>query len=166
MSLNDEVVVVYTDGSCLANGKGSAAKAGYSVFFSEGDPRNVSEPIVGDKHTNNVGELTAVVVAMEKADPNKPLLIISDSKYVILGLVGDEKTKPWHHAWQNNGWRNAKRKPVENRALWERLIAISKKRRFRIKWQKAHSGQVGNEAADRMAKSGAYRAKQKDAIKY
>lgn len=162
---DNEVELVHTDGSCLGNGNESVARAGYSVFFGDGDSRNVSEPIVGDKHTNNVGELTAVIVAMEKSDPNKPLLIISDSKYVQLGLVGDEKTKPWHHNWLRNGWRNAKRQPVENRGLWERLIAISKKRNFRIKWQKAHNGHIGNETADRMAKSGAYRAKQHTSIK-
>lgn len=51
--------IVYVDGSCFSNGKGDKARAGYSVFFGENDPRNVSEPITGDKHTNNVRKKSA-----------------------------------------------------------------------------------------------------------
>ena len=28
----------------------------------------------------------------------------------------------WYVNWQNNGWKNAKKQPVANRELWERLI--------------------------------------------
>ena len=37
-----EEIVVYTDGACVNNGKPDA-RAGYGVYFGEGDKRNVSE---------------------------------------------------------------------------------------------------------------------------
>lgn len=151
--------VVHTDGSCLDQANKATRRAGYSVYFGKNDPRNVSEPITGEKHTNNVGELTAVCVALERASANKKTLVVSDSKYVIDGLVGSKNATPWHHRWLENDWKNAKGKPVENRQLWERLIAISKRRKFRMRWQKAHVGHHGNSKADEMAKNGAMRAK-------
>lgn len=158
MSAVDEQVV-YTDGSCFNNGsKSCAARAGYSVFFGDGDARNVSEPIVGEKHTNNVGELTGVLEALRRADSERPLLIVSDSTYVVDGLVGRNGRPPWYKAWQRNAWRKADGKPVQNRDLWQRLVAISKQRKFRMRWQKAHSGHLHNDAADRLAKAGARRA--------
>lgn len=50
---------VYTDGSCINNGKPNA-KAGIGIFFDINDPRNISKRIKG-KHTNNVDELTAII---------------------------------------------------------------------------------------------------------
>ena len=54
---------VYVDGACTNNGKPNA-KAGYGVFFSNDDPRNESNQIVG-KQSNNTAELTAFIRAME-----------------------------------------------------------------------------------------------------
>ena len=34
---------IYTDGSCISNGKPDA-KAGIGIFFSDDDERNLSEP--------------------------------------------------------------------------------------------------------------------------
>ena len=101
-----------------------------------------------------------VLVALERADPAKPLHIVTDSQYVLDGLVGRNGKRPWHEAWQRNSWRTSKREPVANRGLWERLIAISKKRRFRMSWQRGHSGHAGNEMADKMARNAASLAKQ------
>lgn len=162
-SASEQVVCV--DGSCLDNANAATRRAGYSVYFGPDDPRNVSEPVQGDKHTNNVGELLGVIEALERADPQQPLLIVSDAQYVIKGLVGYEGKPAWHLNWQRNGWRTASQKPVENRALWERLIAIAKKRKFRMRFQKAHVGHAGNEMADRMARAGAFRARASAAAK-
>lgn len=100
-----------------------------------------------------------VLVALERAEPDKPLIVVSDSLYVIDGLVGRDSKPAWSQAWQRNGWRKSNNKPVENSELWKRLVAISKKRNFRMKWQRGHAGHAGNEAADRLAKAGAARAR-------
>ena len=54
---------VYVDGACINNGKPNA-KAGYGVFFSDDDVRNESKRVTG-KQSNNTGELTAFVRALE-----------------------------------------------------------------------------------------------------
>jgi ribonuclease HI len=76
---------VYTDGSCINNGKPNA-KAGMGVYFGPDDPRNVSRSISG-KQSNNTGELTALIAAhhLIKADAaaGKRIAVISDSKYGI-----------------------------------------------------------------------------------
>ncbi|GMF04223.1 unnamed protein product [Ambrosiozyma monospora] len=41
-------------------------RAGYGVFFGDGDKRNIAAPLLGDKHDNNVAELTAVDKALDE----------------------------------------------------------------------------------------------------
>ena len=74
-----------------------------------------------------------------------PIEIFSDSKYVILGIT------EWIFNWQKNNWRNAAKKPVLNKELWEELHGLSKQ--FKIKWTyvAGHSGFKYNERADEIA---------------
>ena len=58
-----EDTCVYIDGSCINNGKINA-KAGYGVFFDYNDSRNEYGNIEG-KQSNNTGELTALIRALE-----------------------------------------------------------------------------------------------------
>ena len=150
--------VIYTDGSCPSQQNKKKRRAGYAVYFGAGDARNISEPIAGERHTNQIGELTAVVVALERSTPGKRVVIYSDSHYVIKGLVGLDGDGPWHKKWLVNGWRNAKGQPVDHRALWERAIAAGARRDFALRYSRAHSGIDGNETADAMARAGARRA--------
>lgn len=50
-------IVVYTDGACEGNGQ-IGSEAGVGVYFGDNDPRNVSEPLEGEKQTNQRAELT------------------------------------------------------------------------------------------------------------
>lgn len=50
-------IIVYTDGACEGNGQ-SGSEAGVGVYFGNNDPRNVSEPLAGDRQTNQRAELT------------------------------------------------------------------------------------------------------------
>jgi len=76
---------VYTDGSCINNGKKNA-KAGIGIFFKENDPRNISR-IVEGKQTNNVAELTAIIVALDilknEIEEGKRVVVYTDSEYAI-----------------------------------------------------------------------------------
>ena len=58
-----EPLIVYTDGSCLGNGR-SGAKAGYGVYFGRDDARNEWKRVTGPQ-TNNRGELMGVIRALE-----------------------------------------------------------------------------------------------------
>jgi ribonuclease HI len=53
--------------------------------------------------------------------------------------------------WRANGWKNAQKKPVENRDLWEALLAEVEARD--VTWHKVpgHAGVPLNERADRLA---------------
>jgi ribonuclease HI len=76
---------LYTDGSCINNGKDNAT-AGIGIFFGINDYRNVSKKIEG-KQTNNTAELLAIIETFPiiKNDilNKKNITIISDSEYAI-----------------------------------------------------------------------------------
>ncbi|KAI8323162.1 hypothetical protein GQ54DRAFT_242304, partial [Martensiomyces pterosporus] len=52
-------VVVYTDGSCINNGK-PGATAGAGAYFGPNDPRNYSGRLSGGAQTNQRAELEAI----------------------------------------------------------------------------------------------------------
>jgi ribonuclease HI len=76
---------VYTDGSCIHNGKPNA-KAGIGVYFGENDSRNVSKRVIG-KQSNNTGELTAIITALtilkSEIQSGEKVVIHTDSEYSI-----------------------------------------------------------------------------------
>ena len=77
--------------------------------------------------TNNQMELTAPIEALKYLKKNMarmPLTtgsveVFSDSKYVILGVTN------WIQNWMKNNWRNAAKKPVLNRELWDELYELN-----------------------------------------
>ena len=134
--MTKDKIIIYTDGAA----KGNPGRAGWGAVFFYPYP---ASPYVGgggkegvielggsvDHATNNQMELTAVIEALKYAKKHKfktPIEIISDSKYVILGIT------EWIFNWQKNNWRNAAKKPVLNRKLWEGLYELTKE--FKIKW--------------------------------
>ena len=88
---------VYIDGSCINNGKMNA-KAGYGVFFTHDDIRNESNVVEG-KQTNNTGELTAMIRALEilkkEIEDKRIINIYTDSEYVMKcsGSYGEKLAK-------------------------------------------------------------------------
>ena len=97
--------------------------------------------------TNNVMELTAVIEGL-RAVVNKevPVDVHVDSAYVHKGIT------EWIDSWIAKGWKNAQKKPVANRELWEQLLAEKAKfadiRFFKVK---GHADNVGNNIADELA---------------
>ena len=149
---------IYIDGSCIHNGSPNAI-AGYGVYFKEGDVRNEYARVVG-KQTNNTGELTAFIRAVEKmhdelADTTaakSKINIYTDSEYVIkcAGAYGDKLFK--------NDWKTTAGKVPPNLTLIQRIREIYKpyKKRFILQHIKAHTGlndehSMGNAEADRLA---------------
>lgn len=80
---DDDYVQVYTDGACSANGR-SGARAGLGVYWADGHPLNISEPVSG-RATNNCGEIQAATRAIKLAINQgiKKLAINTDSKFLI-----------------------------------------------------------------------------------
>lgn len=100
--------------------------------------------------TNQRMEMTAAFEAIDTFMDEPNLTIVSDSAYVINSM----KDK-WYRRWQQNGWTNYKGQPVSNQDLWEKLIKAAEDHGG-VKWEKVkgHSGDPGNEEADKMATKG------------
>jgi len=62
-------------------------------------------------------ELTAAIAALESLEPRSKVKVHSLSMYLVQGA------NEWLPAWIENGWRKKDKKPVQNRALWERLAS-------------------------------------------
>ncbi|OQE26508.1 hypothetical protein PENSTE_c005G04028 [Penicillium steckii] len=146
---------IYTDGSSLRNGT-ALASAGVGVFFGPGDSRNVSEPLKGNRQTNQRAELTAILRAIDIAPRHRDVTVVTDSRYAI------DCVTVWYKNWQRNNWVTKDGKPVENKDLVESiLVNIEERKQLKVKtlfeWVKGHAKDPGNEAADRLAVSGAQR---------
>ncbi|KAJ3051576.1 hypothetical protein HDU99_008376, partial [Rhizoclosmatium hyalinum] len=143
-------ITVYTDGACSGNGQ-RHARGGIGVFFGDGDPRNISEPLPGPVQTNNRAELLAVIRALRACPPNAAITIKTDSTYVRKGIT------EWISNWLRNNWKNAKGDPVVNKDLWEELVVEMNARNrdgvknVDIEYIKAHAGMWGNDQADQLA---------------
>ena len=142
-----EKIIIYTDGAA----KGNPGKAGWGAVFLY--RKDVFEIGGRTEHaTNNQMELTAPIEALKylKSKMSKCLFdieIISDSKYVILGIT------EWIFNWQKNNWRNAAKKPVLNRELWEELYLLVKELNPKWTYVKGHNEDKYNERADEIATS-------------
>ena len=99
--------------------------------------------------TNNRMELMAAIRALEETPADKKVLLYTDSQYVKNGIT------VWIHGWKRNGWKNASKKPVKNRDLWELLDAQIIDRTIEWHWVKGHAGHPGNERADTLASEAA-----------
>jgi len=136
-------VTIYTDGACSGNpGPGGWA----AIVIDDGRERELSG---GETSTTNQRmELRAALEGLRALGGRRTVALYSDSAY----LVNCFRDK-WHVRWRQNGWRNAQKKPVENRDLWEALIALAE--RHDVTWHKVagHSGDPLNERADRLARA-------------
>lgn len=170
---------IYTDGSCPGNGtedatggmgyviqahdvlgdrKKTFAKRG--VFYSKVYTQKYGSP------TNQKCELLAIILAVrylikeylgdprgheeiQQVMPELQIRVFSDSKYCIDGL------NHWMRNWKENGWKNAKKKPVSNQRLWKEVDAVITESRtfFEISFHHipGHAGIEGNEIADKLA---------------
>lgn len=98
--------------------------------------------------TNQRMELTAALEGLRSVEGHRQVDLYSDSAYVVNCF-----REKWYERWRRNGWKNAQKKPVENRDLWEALIAAAE--RHAVTWHKVpgHAGDVMNERADRLARA-------------
>lgn len=149
-------ITIYTDGAA----KGNPGKAGWGavVIFHNDELKVESEKLKvveiggGVAHaTNNQMELTAPIEALKYTKKHfshgVDVEIVSDSKYVILGIT------EWIFNWQKNNWRNAAKKPVVNRELWEELHKLTEELKPKWTYVKGHNEDKMNDRADLIATS-------------
>lgn len=95
--------------------------------------------------TNNRMEMMAVIEGIKAADSAQPILVYSDSQYVIKGIT------EWIEGWIVKGWRNSQKKAVLNRDLWEELLKATKNKEIVWKFVKGHADTAGNLRCDEIA---------------
>ena len=136
-------VIAHTDGAC----RGNPGPGGWGVSLRYGT--HLKELCGGESPTtNNRMELMAAISALESLREACAITLHTDSKYVLQGLT------EWLPGWKKRGWKTADRKPVKNQDLWERLDAAAARHQVDWRWVKGHSGDPGNENADRLANLG------------
>lgn len=136
-------VIIYSDGACAGN----PGPGGWAAIVIDGtSEREVSggEPST----TNQRMELRGAIEGLRAVEEPRAVALYSDSAYIV-NCFRDK----WHERWRQNGWKNAQKKPVGNRDLWEALIALAE--RHQVSWHKVagHSGDVMNDRADRLARA-------------
>ncbi|KAG1798240.1 RnaseH-domain-containing protein [Suillus plorans] len=116
------------------------------IWIAEDHPKNRAARIPGEEQSNQVAELSAILIALQNTDPYVPITFITDSKYAIDGLT-KHLTR-----WEDTGWigiANSKYIKATAYHLRRRSAQTS------FIWVKGHSGQIGNERADQLAREGA-----------
>lgn len=145
---------VYTDGSCINNGKKNA-KAGIGIYFSKDSPNNVSRELEsddGEPLTNNIAELVACLEAIKiiKSNPIENKTIVTDSEYIIKCATSYGKKL------EANNWKTSTDKTPPNLKLVKRLYELTNKYNINYKHIMAHTANkdkhsIGNYYADLLA---------------
>ncbi len=135
--LGPEVLRVFTDGG--SRGNPGPTGAGAVVLLPDGRRGEASASL--GRGTNNIGELTAIGLALDlleeaEVPPETPIALLTDSSYVNGVLT--------------RGWK-AKANVGLIKDLRARLAAWPG---LEIHWVAGHVGIEGNEAADRLANAG------------
>jgi ribonuclease HI len=142
--------VVWTDGSCNANGV--HGRGGWAALIEQaGTVREISDSAHGTTH--NRMELTAICEALETL--TGAIEVRTDSTYV-------EKcfNQNWHERWLRDGSWKGSNGPVKNRDLWERLFGLKwdGRRDVTFVWIRGHAGDPNNHRVDRLARAAALSA--------
>ena len=132
----EDAIVCFTDGAC----KGNPGPAGAGAVVRLPDGRVLERAVALGRATNNVGELTAIGVAMDLLDEadvplDAEVHVLTDSKYSNGVLV--------------LGW-----KAKANRELIADVKARLARRKPSVHWIAGHVGITDNERADALANRG------------
>jgi ribonuclease HI len=116
---------------------------------------NVSEPLAGKEQTNQRAELTGIIRALEIAPKDRDMEILTDSSYSI------NCSTVWVASWIKKGWKTSTGADVMNKDLIANIKQLIEEREAlgletKFTFVKAHNGDVGNEAADKLAVAGAH----------
>lgn len=138
--LNPDNILIYTDGSCPRN----PGPTGWAFVHVAGEV-NYYASGYRPTGTNNTAEMRAVYYAMhyviEKGWNKIPVRIVTDSLYVVNGMMG------WRHTEAVHGFKN-----IKNGKLWLKMHDLAEQfPRLRVAHIKGHAGHRWNEYCDRMA---------------
>jgi ribonuclease HI len=130
-------VIAATDGSS----RGNPGPGGWAWVTEDGREGGAA----ATHTTNNRMELRAVLELLRALDKSEPVLIQTDSAYVI-GIFTQ-----WLEGWRRKGMRTNRNAPVENRELIEAIARELDGRRVRFEKVPGHAGHRLNELANARA---------------
>lgn len=143
-------VVAYTDGACIKNPGGPAGWSALLWSASDSIDGKVREGALcvesyghipkAPTTTNNRAEIAAVLAVLSLAPPTLPLLIYSDSQYVIKVAQGIFKMNANPDLW----------------VIYKQLL-FYRKSAPKFEWVQGHAGHEHNERADELAGLGAFK---------
>lgn len=112
------MIHLYCDGGCSGN-QTAENIGGWGTVLVYRD--HIKELKGGEINTtNNRMELTALIEGLKAiSNTNMAVSVYSDSAYIVNCFH-----QKWYVNWEKNGWRNSKKEPVENQALWVTLLAL------------------------------------------
>tara|TARA_B100001079_G_C16197515_1_gene419979 strand:- start:445 stop:753 length:309 start_codon:yes stop_codon:yes gene_type:complete len=93
-------------------------------------------------------ELTAAIKALNTLKKSSKVTLFTDSKYVMDGI------NKYIEVWKDKGWKKSNNKKVKNKDLWQALDQATSNHDISWEWVKGHTGDPGNEEADRLANLG------------
>lgn len=131
-------ILLYCDGGC----HGNPGPGGWGVWGHLS--QECYEKWGGERlTTNNKMELTAAIRALQMTPIQSVVRIRTDSQYVVKGV------HEWRAGWEAKAWKG-----VKNLELWQALFIEVDARQVIFEWVRGHSGNPGNEHADRLAQAG------------
>jgi len=136
-------VTIYTDGAC----SGNPGPGGWGAILLAGDNRKELSGFEPST-TNNRMEIQAAIESLRALRYPCVVRLHSDSAYLVNAF-----RQNWLANWQRNGWRNAKKDPVENQDLWRELLAAA--RPHQVEWikVKGHADNDLNNRCDELARA-------------
>ncbi|WP_047155421.1 ribonuclease HI [Aneurinibacillus tyrosinisolvens] len=141
-------VIIYTDGAC----SGNPGPGGWGAVLLYGEHRKEMSGHE-DNTTNNRMELKAAVEAMKALKEPCRINLHSDSAYLVNCFK-----QGWHKNWVKNGWKNSKKQPVENKDLWQEILALMEKHQVQFTKVKGHADNELNNRCDELATGAIRRA--------
>ena len=138
-----EKVKIYTDGAC----KGNPGPGGYGcIIVQDGKTKELKG---GAKNTtNNIMEMTAIIVALKHLKEPCDVVLTTDSQYVVKGMT------EWMAGWIRRNWVSSSKQPVKNKDLWLELKKLNERHKVKWVWVRGHNGHPENERADVLANQG------------
>ena len=139
---------IYTDGAC----RGNPGPGGWGCVMVTDNDKQIAKLSDGEQDTtNNRMELTGFLNALK--------WFVTQSEYNILCVYVDSAyiyncfNDMWYIRWLKNDWKNANKKPVANKDLWEEILNIylNSKEQISVIKVNGHSGNKWNEYVDNLA---------------
>lgn len=147
--LDQKLVYIYADESCLGNQFRDRARPGAAAGLIErfDDRRGWHRrdyALFEPDTTNNRMAILSAIAGLSSLKRPCDVVFTSDSQYLVRGMTD------WVHGWARKGWKR-KGGPIENLALWRRLVEEARRHRVEWRWVKGHAEHPKNEYANELA---------------